>query len=476
MIDINEKLNGIIFKYQLDKYYPHYKNMCEADKILGNIIKEIKHNRKKAVFVGDDKAGIEWIRNISSDYGDIDFCLYNRMDKEPDKSKSFDWEKYDEIYLISFYGAEYVERWFRLHDVQYKWIYDIFEQEGIFLQREFFAFGKENLYSIIDPEKQSHSDKQCFRESIQGQLYCQENKYYAASDQKAKRIALEKCLFLTLYMKNFIEVHKYISLLAEEDAKYKDIWDEIQDLLKGIKENMSKRKEKDIVVYWLDAISYGDEKNMPYLKNIMSKSVVFENAYTHVPYTHSALRAMFLGKREIDDLVYHVSECTRENSPVIRMLEEHGYNLKIISDYFYDYFPVQYRCRHFYTDIFAPFSMKLWDMFAEILLGEQKALWVLHEMDSHVPYLINHISDRNYKQIGSRYGRAREEVDSQLAFYEPLMNQDSFRIYMSDHGTGSPVQRRVHILFNVYHHMFQQRGGTGTVFHFGFWDSGEADC
>ncbi len=90
MIDINEKLNGIIFKYQLDKYYPHYKNMYHASKILGNIIKEIIHNKKKAIFVGDDKAGIEWIRNISGDYADIDFCLYDRMDKEPDKLKSFD--------------------------------------------------------------------------------------------------------------------------------------------------------------------------------------------------------------------------------------------------------------------------------------------------------------------------------------------------------------------------------------------------
>ena len=89
-------------------------------------------------------------------------------------------------------------------------------------------------------------------------------------------------------------------------------------------------------------------------------------------FTHPALRAMFLGKKEIDDLAYRISECTKENSPVIRMLEEQGYHLKIMSEYFYDYFPVQYRCRHFYTDIAAPFSMKLWDMLAEMLLGEQK--------------------------------------------------------------------------------------------------------
>ena len=457
VIDINEKLNDIIFKYQLDKYYPHYKNMCEAEKVLWNLIKGIVNNKRKAIFVGNDRTGIDWVHNISGDYADIEFCLYNRRDGEPDKLKKIDWEKYEEIYLISFYGAEYMERWFRSHHMRYEWIYDIFEQEGIFLQREFFAFGKENLYFLVDPEEKSHAVTNHWEESIQCELYCQQNKYHSASNQKVKRIALEKCLFLALYMRNFIEAHKYILLLAEEDVQYKEIWEKIQDLLNDIKEKVSRRKQKDIVLYWLDAISGGDEKNMPYLKGIMQESVVFENAYTHVPYTHAALRSMFLGKREIDDLVYHVLECTRENSPVIRMLEENGYHLKIFSDYFYDYFPAQYRSKHFYTDIYAPFSMKLWDMFAEMLLGERKALWIIHEMDSHVPYLINHISDKNYKEIGSRYSLAREEVDDQLAFYESFMNQDAYRIYMSDHGTGSLIEKRFHILFHIYHQMLQPR-------------------
>lgn len=52
LMDINEALNRIIFKYELDRYYPHYKNMCKAEKILQNIVKHIMQYRKKAVFVG----------------------------------------------------------------------------------------------------------------------------------------------------------------------------------------------------------------------------------------------------------------------------------------------------------------------------------------------------------------------------------------------------------------------------------------
>lgn len=33
-MDINKALNEIIFKYDLDRYYPHYRNMYEAEKIV----------------------------------------------------------------------------------------------------------------------------------------------------------------------------------------------------------------------------------------------------------------------------------------------------------------------------------------------------------------------------------------------------------------------------------------------------------
>lgn len=462
MLDINKTLNDIIFKYRLDKHYPHYKNMQEAEKILKKLVREIICNSRKVIFVGDNKIGIEFIRNISRSYMDIEFVFYEQNDKEFTQLETVDWKKFEDVYLISFYGAEYVERWFRRHHVQYEWLYDIFDREEIYLQREFFVFGKENLYFWVDPT--GDCGARSGEETIQCELYCQQNKYANEHDSRIKRIALEKCLFLTLYMKNFVAAEEYIVLLAEADERYERLWGEIQELLELIKKKISCRKQQDIILYWLDAVPYGAESNMPYLQEAMRHSVVFENAFTNVPYTIPTLRSMFLGKRDIDDQGYRISEISKNNSTVMQFLEAEGYDIKIFSDYFYGLFPILYRKEHFCIDKYAPFSMKLWDMCSEMLLQEKNTLWLIHELESHAPYFVSSINDRNcncdQKGLEERYKLARREVDEQLAFYDSFISNDAFRIYMSDHGTGISVQNYVHILFNVRHRMLQPRKVT----------------
>ena len=108
-----------------------------------------------------------------------------------------------------------------------------------------------------------------FTGPVQCELYCQRNKYDHAVDRRTRRIALEKCLFLTLYMRNFVEAKTYIDLLAEEDWCYEDAWNEIQDLLCRMKKVLSGRRQKDFIVYCMDAIPYGGEENIPYMQSIM---------------------------------------------------------------------------------------------------------------------------------------------------------------------------------------------------------------
>ena len=288
-------------------------------------------------------------------------------------------------------------------------------------------------------------------ESVQCELYCQQSKYNMADHERTRQIALEKCLFLSLYMRNFVAAHKYSSMLAKNDERFEVLWAEIQDLLDLIRETVKNRKQKDIILYWLDSIPYSDTGDMPHLRAMMEDSVVFENAFTYIPYTHPTLRSMFLGRKDIDDQAYMISEITRENSPVIQLLEEQGYSIRVYSGYFSDFFPRAYRSKHFYTDVCAPFSMKLWDMFSEMLLSEQKTLWLVHALESHAPYLNAGMNDDNYKAPGEMRRLARMEIDEQLAFYDLFVNENSFRIYMSDHGDGTMLQRRIQIFFNVYH-------------------------
>lgn len=451
MFDINEKLNHIIFKYHLDRCYPQYRNMYEAEKILRALIKEIIENNRSAIFIGNNKTELDFIRNISGDYEDIQFFLYNGKDMSVQQMEKID-RKNDSVYLVSFYEAEYMERWLRLHDICYQWIYDIFERKGLFLQREFLSFGKENLRFLFD--KEAHN-RGIYAGSMQAELYCQQSKYNYADDAETKHIALEKCLFLTLYMRNFVAAKRYAFLLMEEDEKYVHIWEEIQSLLDTIKKAIGSRTEKDIILYWLDAIPYGGESNMPYLRHVMESGVVFENAFTYMPYTNPTLRAMFLGKREIDDKAYLYPQITQQNSPVLSFLDEQGYDIKVFSGHFNVSFQTQYQPECFIPDGLVPFSMKLWDMFSGMLKQKKKTLWVIHALEAHYPYLSSKMNDDNSGDNNKRHRLAKEEVDEQLAFYDAFVNRDVYRIYMSDHGKEAVY--KYHTLFNVYHRTLAPR-------------------
>lgn len=460
-MDINDKINEIIFKYQLDSVYPHYRNMCEAEKILRNTISNIIKRNGKAVFVGNDKTGIEFIRNISRDYDRIHFFFYDKDNWKLSQLENANWTEYEEIYLISFYGAEYVERWFRIHNIQYSWIYDIFEQGGAFLQREFYAFGKEDLFSLIAPAENHAHTRYGWSETLQCELYVQRSKYESTDNDQTKYIALKKCLFLALYIRDFVAAQEYVRLLLQYDKQYNDMWQEVEKVLHIIKENVCKKTSKDIICYWLDSIPYGDEKDMPYLQSIKENSIVFENAFTYVANTHPTLRAMFLGKKDIDDRVYQVTEISQDNSPLMQLMLKQGYKIKIITAYFNECFSFQYLTPQFYTNWFEPASRMLWDLISNMFIEKQKTFWVVHIMDTHFPYLGSRINDDNYGIENERYKLARIGVDEQLAFYESFLNRDATRIYMSDHG--QETLNRFHVLFNIYQRKLQARKISGLT-------------
>lgn len=325
-MDINTEINEIIFKYHIDQYYPHYRNMYEARRILRNVVQDIVDNGQQAVFVADDETEIELIKCMSKDYSGICFLSYDRSDTKLNQLEDIRRQDCGHVYLLSYYGAEHAERWFRMHHIKYEWVYDLFERREIFLQRPFYALGKEDLYTLLVPNFE-HVSRDGWTESFQCELYCQRSKYESVDNLRTKQIALEKCLFLTLYMRNFIEAEKYVILLIKESGdaeRFQSLWDEIQGLLDDIKVKIRGRNQKDIILYWLDAIPFGDENVMPYLQGILEKAMVFENAFTYVANTRPTLRAMFMGKKDIDDEAYKTPEITYDNSPVIQFLEKEG--------------------------------------------------------------------------------------------------------------------------------------------------------
>lgn len=444
-MDIDEELNRIIFKYHLDKYYPHYRNMYEAKKIIQAVVQKIKDSKKRVIFVGENRQAIEFVQNIVGNYEDIRFLQYDQKDMAMHALERVSWREYEEVWILSFYGAEHVKRWFRVHNIACRWIYNVFEENNVFLQKEFFVLGQKDMYVLFDADRKLHTYSG-YEGNLQCELYCQKCTYENAHDSRLKRIALEKCLFLSLYMKNFVSAREYVQLLSEED-KIQCLWKEVQELLEIIKGCLKKRHQKDIVMYWMDSLGYGKETDMPYLQKMMDKSVVFENAYTCMVYTNPTLRTLFLGKKDLDDGVYNVMDIGLENSPVMQFLNEEGYDIKIISGSIQKFFPAKCASNHFYQ-LYDPASMKLWDLISNVLSQERKTLYIVHCMEAHHPFLSSKMGDGNYKDPDVRYKLSKQEMDEQLAFYDGFLHEDAYRIYMSDHGYGPYSQ---HVLFNIYH-------------------------
>lgn len=461
-MDINRELNEIIFQYHLDRYYPHYRNMYQAQIAVTEMIEEIKQSGKRVIFIGNDKKEENFVRYLAGDYEGISFLLYNRKNLVPPELVQTAWGEYDSIWIFSFDGGAYIERWFCEHKITCEWIYDFFERMGIFLQRSFLSFCPENLLVLFNQNAYRDSN---FTGPVQCELYCQRNKYDHAVDRRTRRIALEKCLFLTLYMRNFVEAKTYIDLLAGEDRCYEDAWNEIQDLLCRMKKVLSGRRQKDFIVYWLDAIPYGGEENMPYLQSIMEKSVSFQNAFTYIPFTKPTLRALLLEKKDIDDGSHDVDMITRQNSDVIRFLEKQGYRIRAYSGYFNICLPAEYQAGCFVEDEFCPASRKMWGMLSDMLLSEEKTFYIIHAFDSHSPYLGSRMSD--YKNDSTRYKLIKEELDALLEFYDAFLDSSIYRIYMSDHGRDSIY--KYHVLFNVYHESLRARKADGmfSLLNFG---------
>lgn len=159
-MDINAAINEIIFKYHIDQYYPHYRNMCEARRMLRNVVQNIVDGGRRAVFVANDATEIELVKSMAKDYPGIFFLAYDRSDTKLQKLENIQWQDYGSIYLLSYYGAEHAERWFRTHRMKYEWVYDLFERGGYFCKDPFMLWARRiyilclyrilNMYPVMD--------------------------------------------------------------------------------------------------------------------------------------------------------------------------------------------------------------------------------------------------------------------------------------------------------------------------------------
>ena len=439
MFDINEAIDNIIYKYNIDEYYPSYRKASNCEKILKKIIDNHGLANENVLFLCNDQLEIEIISHNSQGCELVECINYNQI------SDSIEWNRYKEVYILSYEKYDDMSEYLDGKTVNYLWVYDVFEKYGYSCCKDFYRLTSKAYESMFSD---SFPGKEGWRNNIQLELYNCQKRYNNACDENVKTIELKKCLYLSLYMRNFLSAHSYFMELSKVDVKYKNASEEVDELLTEIKRRVKEKQDKNVVLYWMDAISYEECGDMPYLQQQMNESVVFENAFTSTPNTFPTGKAMFLGKYMVDDKGYQIKNISLENSEVLKLFKEQEYNIKSISGYM-RWFDYEYRSekRH---ELYDSCSMILWDLLNNLVNNEGKTFYIVHMLvEGHHPFLTSEMDEIGLLDDGIRYSQGRRELDKQLRFFDEFINSKSYRIYMSDHGQHQ-FSTRYHVILSVY--------------------------
>lgn len=450
-IDIDEKLNELIIRYKIDRFHPRFAKNIKAKQIMQELFEEYKD--KDLFFVAACQTDIDYLwEDCAFRNKGEGIVYYSELD-------DYHWNVGENTVAVitSFYGRREVMSSLHNAGIQAISIYDYLAVRGLIPEGNYYdIFGEE--YHMQKTGKASFDYINLDMNAI---FFYDRRNYEISEAQAYKELYLAKMIFDCVYIKDWILVKKYIEEYVTYQfshwLEYQHFYQEIEKLLNDIKNALMERQEDDIVVFWLDALEFGEDKDMPFLCSLADKSIDFVNAYTVTPFTHSTAKTLFAHKCVADDRAYKL-DLNPEDS-LIKMLEEHGYQFR----FYTKLEQVQDSLKgRLYQNEYTPFAEICWNMIHDILKSEEKIFAVCHEvLQTHAPFISYGLSGKEYvyvqeasvilsgheKQV--REGQileSRKYTDDVLCMYTAFLPDNVYKIYMSDHG---------HTELDKYHTIFR---------------------
>lgn len=291
-----------------------------------------------------------------------------------------------------------------------------------------------------------------------------------AVSKKEKQYYLRELIISYLLIKDyktaFFYIDCYTRLTGKRNNPFIRIKQEFLELFSQMKRQLRAREQKDIIVFWCDALPHSDFKKYHFLEDVVKDSMVFEKAYTHVPYTHTTIQAMFTGVPFFEGKMYRNVETPNmiRQSKTIDLLRKNCYQIgEVGAGYIKRKFAkmpnYSVRCSY------PPASMELWETLAQLLKDENEKKFIICHMDGelHNPFW-NGKSERLLLDPGRFLGDVAEYenqikesaryVEEQILYYLDFLGENTCKIFMSDHGIGAPAyaERRLHAFCFVSDH------------------------
>lgn len=446
VIDINKKLDSILFKNNIIKVVSLDKAIAEVKALEEKLL-----NYKVGLYgVGVQAEGLLYFILEHAINFKIDVCFdktirsykYKNMIKNSTVYPIEDIINMDVDYLIlgSFtYAKTFTEN---IAQIGYK---------GKII----------NLYDFLEDYIYDHfADYKMIFQTRQSYLK-------AVGSDKAK--ILHKIIKEYLMIKDFRNAFHYMDIFVANQylgyKQYKKLKSELMDFLEEIKECISKRNKKDIIINWVDALSYYDINRFPFLSEKSKKGINFENAYTVMPWTTETTKTILFGEYPIEGKLFLKERLGKENVKLIKNLSENGYG--------FAYCGMAKFAKMFDESVSAPISYyenkysgsmrKQWDALAIMCYSEMPMCILIHTLkETHEPFICGEgntfISFRssekewNRKECKIQAKISGEYINNQLEFYEKFYGENAIEIYMSDHGRvgNSPMnENKIHVMLSI---------------------------
>jgi len=452
--NINRRLEKLIVFYGIDRFHPGFQKKIRAQELITDFVNA--YANQKCILIARDETDKAFFSFYVKDVVLSEVVLYKELD-----DAKLQWlseaEKECNLLLISYYGREELMNRLYNNGLQPISLYEYFETKGFICNGNFYeVFNREhyNFHGGIPTFDYTHLD-------MNAVFFYDRRGYENSATKELKEVYLAKMIFDCVYVKDFERMEQYIEVYCEQKyynyKEYKEFQKAVTDLMCDIKEMIQQRDKKDIIMFWIDALEHGEDKDMPFLSSLQSKSLDFENAYTVTPYTHSTIKALFEGKYTVDDRAYRMQ--IDNSSKLVSMLKNRGYRV-----HFYTYLnQVNSKLKGLPAQsMYTVLPELCWELINDLINEELPLFVLLHEFPhTHVPYTSLGLTGKEYSFREDRSDISAEEetirkgqiaesrvaTDKVLQYYSNFLNDTMFKIYMSDHG--HTYLDRYHAIFRV---------------------------
>lgn len=330
---------------------------------------------------------------------------------------SFSTESCDCMIVCSFRNHQEIREELELLHIPFIDVYDLLEKHGIQLHDTYLCYD--------------------YTHEVVNYFYY---RYLWSKANTQREIALNELLQIAVKYKDFALISNIYQDCGGENGEFplvKIVWEKSKRLLDCIQNNLQERKQKDIVLFWTDAVPYNMLHFLPETMELSKQGTFFQRAYPNTPFTNSVLLAMFCNMVPIDDFPQNQVKIDSSNSPLIQFLENEGYKIRFVGD----------SKRAMGSEHLLAVkeeqtcNMKWWEGIVDLLQSPEPCFYIFHFMETHTPCLVPGVKEVTDQ---TKLTQAQWEVifrkvcgylDQCLCFYHKMLGNKT-QVFLSDHGQG----------------------------------------